>query len=211
MDGWEKKIISIQDWVTIIFLACFFIISILKYVNSINFNYLINSNYSKIYKKNPLNNYNILASLVIIIIFRFHLFFIFRNYGIIDDQLNNLFYIIFTISFIILIRTLIFIVFIKISKYEKVLKNLMNGNLNIFFRSSLILFLLMTFNLYALNLNNIFNILISISIFINLFYSQFSLFWNTYKEFKPAIYLLILYICVLKISPWIIICSIVFI
>ncbi len=211
MDGWEKKIISIQDWVTIIFLACFFIISILKYVNSINFNYLINSNYSKIYKKNPLNNYNILASLVIIIIFSFHLFFIFRNYGIIDDQLNNLFYIIFTISFIILIRTLTFILFIKISKYEKVLKNLMNGNLNIFFRSSLILFLLMTFNLYALSLNHIFNILISISIFINLFYSQFSLFWNTYKEFKPSIYLLILYICALKISPWIIICSIVFI
>jgi hypothetical protein len=69
----------------------------------------------------------------------------------------------------------------------------------------------MTFNLYALNSNHKFNIVISILIFINLFYSQFSLIWKTSKEHKPTVFLLILYICILKISPWIIIYSLLFI
>jgi hypothetical protein len=69
----------------------------------------------------------------------------------------------------------------------------------------------MTFNLYALNSNHTFNIVISLLIFINLFYSQFSLIWNTFKEYKPTVFLLILYICILKISPWIIIYSLLFI
>jgi hypothetical protein len=69
----------------------------------------------------------------------------------------------------------------------------------------------MTFNLYALNSNHKFNIVISILIFIKLFYSQFSLIWKTSKEHKPTVFLLILYICILKISPWIIIYSLLFI
>jgi len=211
MEGLEPKTILVQDWLTIIFLFCFCLITILKFINPIKFNYLINSNYSKIYKKNPLNFFNIISCLFIIIIFSKQLFFVFRNYKIVDNEFIYLVYIFFTILSVVVSRILIIILFFKISKYEEIFKNLMNGNLNIFFKTSIILFFLMTFNLYALNSNHTLNIVISISIFINLFYSQFSLIWNTYKESKPTVFLLILYICILKISPWIIICSLLFI
>ena len=207
----EPKTILVQDWSTIIFLFCFCLITILKFVNPIKFNYLINSNYSKIYKKNPINIFNIISCFFIIIIFSKQLFFVFRNYKIVDNEFIYLFYIFFAISFVILSRTLVIILFFKISRYKDFFKNLMNGNLNIFFKTSVILFFLMIFNLYALNSNHTLNIIISISIFINLFYSQFTLIWNTYKEYKPTVFLLILYICMIKISPWIIICSLLFI
>ena len=207
----EPKTILVQDWLTIIFLFCFCLITILKFVNPIKFNYLINTNYSKIYKKNPFNIFNIISCFFIIIIFSKQLFFVFRNYKIVDNEFIYLFYIFFVIASVVVSRTLIIILFFKISKYGEFFKNLMNGNLNIFFRTSIILFFLMTFNLYALNSNHTFNIIISTLIFINLFYSQFSLIWNTSKEHKPNVFLLISYICILKISPWIIICSLLFI
>lgn len=206
----EPKTILVQDWLTIIFLFCFCLITILKFVNPIKFNYLININYSKIYKKNPFNIFNIISCFFVIIIFSKQLFFVFRNYIIVDNEFIYLFYIFFAIASVVVSRTLILILFFKISIYGESFKNLMNGNLNIFFRTSIILFFLMTFNLYALNSNHTFNIVISTLIFINLFYSQFSLIWNTSKEHKSTVFLLILYICILKISPWIIIYSLLF-
>ena len=207
----EPKTILVQDWLTIIFLFCFCLITILKFVNPIKFNYLTNINYSKIYKKNPFNIFNIISCFFIIIIFSKQLFFVFRNYKIIDDEFIYLFYIFFAISSVVVSRTFIIVLFFKISRYGEFFKNLINGNLNIFFKTSIILFFLMTFNLYALNSNHTFNIVISLLIFINLFYSQFSLIWKTSKEHKPTVFLLILYICILKISPWIIIYSLLFI
>lgn len=207
----EPKTILVQDWLTIIFLFCFCLITILKFVNPIKFNYLINTNYSKIYKKNPFNIFNIISCFFIIIIFSKHLFFVFRNNKIVDNEFIYLLYIFFAISSVVVSRTFIIILFFKIYRYGEFFKNLINGNLNIFFKTSIILFFLMTFNLYALNSNHKFNIVISILIFINLFYSQFSLIWNTFKEHKPTVFLLILYICILKISPWMIIYSLLFI
>ena len=207
----EPKTILVQDWLTIIFLFCFCLITILKFVNPIKFNYLINTNYSKIYKKNPFNIFNIISCFFIIIIFSKQLFFVFRNYKIVDNEFIYLFYIFFAISSVVVSRTFIIILFFKIYRYGEFFKNLINGNLNIFFKTSIILFFLMTFNLYALNSNHTYNIVISFLIFINLFYSQFSLIWNTFKEHKPTVFLLILYICILKISPWMIIYSLLFI
>ena len=207
----EPKTILVQDWLTIIFLFCFCLITILKFVNPIKFNYLINTNYSKIYKKNPFNIFNSISCFFIIIIFSKHLFFVFRNNKIVDNEFIYLLYIFFAISSVVVSRTFIIILFFKISRYGEFFKNLINGNLNIFFKTSIILFFLMTFNLYALNSNHTYNIVISFLIFINLFYSQFSLIWNTFKEHKPTVFLLILYICILKISPWIIIYSLLFI
>ena len=207
----EPKTILVQDWLTIIFLFCFCLITILKFVNPIKFNYLINTNYSKIYKKNPFNIFNIISCFFIIIIFSKQLFFVFRNYKIVDNEFIYLLYIFFAISSVVVSRTFIIILFFKIYRYGEFFKNLINGNLNIFFKTSIILFFLMTFNLYALNSNHTYNIVISFLIFINLFYSQFSLIWNTFKEHKPTVFLLILYICILKISPWMIIYSLLFI
>ena len=210
MFGWINKLQTNEDWVTLLILLAFYLIVFLykRYPSQLTFflkSWKIN-NFSIIYKKEkffkPFTLFNLIL-LVIILVSYFLLSYFFYDI-ILSGSFGKVpfLFFIFFISFFISFRYFFLKIIFWYSDLEKIFSQTIYKSFS--FHGSISIFILTSFIIFYYGFQKSQAIILFLSIITSLLIiiSHFLLYWKIAFRKPEYSFYIFLYICGLKIAPW---------
>ena len=212
MEDWTLRNIQQQDWISLVFLFNFIVLTILKTRHKTQFQYFIrfidSELYFKIYgkQKSVINSFTTLGAAFLIInctlLIYYHLTT--NNFGPNTFPFFSL--ILITTTGVVIIRHFFLQLCFKIIEIERISNDFKFKGLNFLIQISIPLFVLLLLYQYSVTNGTFLNIISGITFTLYLL-SQLSLFKEYWHVLKHNLLYLILYLCAFKLAPWILLYS----
>ena len=213
MGEWILKNGVNEDWITLLLLCNFMLISLIKFLFKNRFNALVRfydtSLYLNIYSKEKgfLNLFNVLFGIFSVLNFSLLIHLFLAHYQWVEHELASFLLVFGSFFAIIAARMFLNLGGSKLLQIDASFQNYTFLNTTYFFQSALLLFFGLVLYQYALpkTFINIHSLLIGYLLLWG--YTQAYAILNHYNFLKHGLLYFILYLCAFKLTPWILLFS----
>ena len=212
MEDWILRNNTQQDWISLVFLFNFILFTILGSSNKSEFKYFIrffdSALYFKIYgkEKTRLHRFTIIGTLFLTLNFSLILFYTLTFLKFASPSFPFFINLTFGILALILIRFIVENTVFKLLGLKELTESFQFKSLSHQIQISILSFFLFLFYQFTFHYSEFLYALL-VTILILYVLSQLSLYREYWNEFKGNLLYLILYLCVFKIAPWIVLYS----
>tara|TARA_B100000767_G_C19778581_1_gene544447 strand:+ start:1321 stop:1968 length:648 start_codon:yes stop_codon:yes gene_type:complete len=212
MEDWILRNNTQQDWISLVFLFNFILFTVLGSSNKSEFKYFIrfyeSALYFKIYgkDKNRLHHFTVIGTLFLILNFSLILFYSLTFLKLVPPSFPFFINLTTGIFALVLIRFIIENKVFKLFGINELAESFQFKSLSHQIQISILSFFLFLFYQFTFQHTEFLYVILTVILILYVL-SQMSLYREYWNEFKDYLLYLILYLCVFKIAPWIVLYS----
>ena len=212
MEDWILRNNTQQDWISLVFLFNFILLTFMASSNKSEFKLFIRffdlALYFKIYgkEKTRLHSFTVIGTFFLIINFSLVLFYVLNFLKSTPSSFNFFLNLSSSLLAIIIVRFIVENSVFKLLEINKLTEPFQFKSLSHQIQISILSFFLFLFYQYAFPFSKFFYATLT-TILILYIMSQVSLYREYWNKFKSNLLYLILYLCIFKLAPWIMLFS----